>query len=255
MAYIITIAQHKGGAGKTSLAAHLAATWSVDKGRRVALFDLDPQKSLTQWFQVRRDKMGEENTMSLCPSQGWRVQAELTKAKRDADVIVIDSPGRDDLGTRTAVRLADIVVMPVQPSPMDVWASKPTLEMIAKEGTSALIVLNRLPSRAKLTDHLKSADFFDVTRFSTARFVSTSVTVDGTSAKIAGTMTLKGITKPITLDAKFTGAGTNPFSKRETIGFSATTAIKRSDWGMGTGIPLVGDDVALKISVAFEKAG
>jgi len=154
MAYIITIAQHKGGAGKTSLAAHLATTWSVDKGRRVALFDLDPQKSLTQWFQMRREKLADENTMTLCPSQGWRVQAELTKAKRDADVIVIDSPGRDDLGTRTAVRLADIVVMPVQPSPMDVWASKPTLEMIAKEGTSALIVLNRLPSRAKLTDHL-----------------------------------------------------------------------------------------------------
>jgi len=154
VAYIITIAQHKGGAGKTSLAAHLAATWSVDKGRRVVLFDLDPQKSLTHWFQMRSEKLGDENTMTLCPSQGWRVQAELTRAKRDSDVIVIDSPGRDDLGTRTAVRLADIVVMPVQPSPIDVWASKPTLEMIAKEGTSALIVLNRLPSRAKLTDHL-----------------------------------------------------------------------------------------------------
>jgi chromosome partitioning protein len=154
MAYIITIAQHKGGAGKTSLAAHLAATWSVDKGRRVALLDLDPQKSLTHWFQMRCEKMGDDNTMSLCASQGWRVQAELTRAKRDTDVIVIDSPGRDDLGTRTAVRAADIVVMPVQPSPIDVWASKPTLEMIAKEGTPALIVLNRLPSRAKLTDHL-----------------------------------------------------------------------------------------------------
>ena len=154
MAYIITIAQHKGGAGKTSLAAHLAATWSVDKGRRVALLDLDPQKSLTHWFQMRSEKMGDDNTMTLCASQGWRVQAELTRAKRDADVIVIDSPGRDDLGTRTAVRAADIVIMPVQPSPIDVWASKPTLDMIAKEGTAALIVLNRLPSRSKLTDNL-----------------------------------------------------------------------------------------------------
>jgi len=110
-------------------------------------------------------------------------------------------------------------------------------------------------ANAKLTEHLKSADFFDVTRFATAKFVSSGVTVDGTTAKIAGTLTLKGISKPVTLDAKFTGAGTNPFSKRETIGFSATTAIKRSDWSMGTGIPLVGDDVELKISVAFEKAG
>jgi chromosome partitioning protein len=154
MAYIVTIAQQKGGAGKTSLAAHLAATWSVDKGRRVALFDLDPQKSLTRWFQVRGENLGDANTMIMCASQGWRVSAELTRAKREADVIVIDSPGRDDLGTRTAVRAADIVVMPVQPSPMDVWASKPTLDLIAKEGALALIVLNRLPSRAKLTDHL-----------------------------------------------------------------------------------------------------
>ena len=154
MAYIVTIAQQKGGAGKTSLAAHLAATWSADKGRRVALFDLDPQKSLTRWFQVRSENMGDANTLTLWPSQGWRISAELTRAKREADVILIDSPGKDDLGTRTAVRAADIVVMPVQPSPMDVWASKPTLDLIAKEGSLALIVLNRLPSRAKLTDHL-----------------------------------------------------------------------------------------------------
>ena len=154
MTYIITIAQQKGGAGKTSLAAHLAATWATDKGRRVALFDLDPQKSLSHWFDVRSEKMAEANTMTLWPSQGWRLAAELTRASRDADVIVIDSPGKDDLGTRIAVRQADIVVMPVQPSPIDVWASKPTLDLIAKEGTPALIVLNRLPSRAKLTDHL-----------------------------------------------------------------------------------------------------
>jgi chromosome partitioning protein len=154
MTYIITIAQQKGGAGKTSLAAHLAATWSIDKGRRVALFDLDPQKSLTHWFHVRGEKLAEANTMSLWPSQGWRLANELSRASREADVILIDCPGKDDLGTRVAVRAADIVVMPVQPSPIDVWASKPTLELIAKEGTPALIVLNRLPSRAKLTDHL-----------------------------------------------------------------------------------------------------
>ena len=147
MAYIITIAQQKGGAGKTSLAAHLAATWSSDKDRRVALFDLDPQKSLTHWFHVRSEKLAEGNTMTLWPSQGWRLAAELTRAKREADVIVIDCPGKDDLGTRVAVRAADIVVMPVQPSPIDVWASKPTLELIAKEGTPALIVLNRLPGK------------------------------------------------------------------------------------------------------------
>lgn len=110
-------------------------------------------------------------------------------------------------------------------------------------------------ANAKLTEHLKSADFFDVNRFATAKFVSTGVTVDGSTAKIAGTLTIKGISKPVTLDAKFTGAGINPFSKKETIGFSATTAIKRSDWAIIYLIPILGDDVKLNISAAFEKAG
>lgn len=154
MAHIVTIAQQKGGAGKTSLAAHIAATWSSEKGRKVALFDLDPQQSLTQWFAVRQKQMGDENTMKMWPVMGWRLASEIAKAARISDVIVIDSPGKDDLGTRSAVRAADLVVMPVQPSPMDVWASKPTLDLIAKEGTAAMIVLNRIPSRTKLTEEL-----------------------------------------------------------------------------------------------------
>lgn len=108
-------------------------------------------------------------------------------------------------------------------------------------------------ANAKLNDNLKSANFLDTIRFATAKFVSTSVVVDGANAKIVGTLTMKGITKPVTLDAKFTGAGTNPFSKKETVGFSAKTAIKRSDWGIVYLIPLVSDEVELNISVAFEK--
>lgn len=127
----------------------------------------------------------------------------------------------------------------------------------AKPDTSSVsidIPVNELfTANAKQLEHLKSAAFFDVGRFATAKFVSTSVTVDGSTAKIVGTLTLKGITKPVTLDAKFTGAGTNPFSKKETIGFSATAAIKRSDWAITYLLPIVGDDVKLNISVAFEK--
>lgn len=106
----------------------------------------------------------------------------------------------------------------------------------------------------RLTENLKSANFFDTNRFATAKFVSTGVTVDGTTAKIAGTLTIKGITKPVTLDAKFTGAGVNPFSKKETIGFSATATVKRSDWAITYLLPIVGDEVKLNIQAAFEKA-
>jgi polyisoprenoid-binding protein YceI len=106
---------------------------------------------------------------------------------------------------------------------------------------------------AKLSEHLKDASFFDAEKFPTVRFVSTKVTVDGTSAMIEGDLTLRGVTKPVTLEADFTGAGINPFVKKETIGFEATTLIKRSDFGMNQAVPLVSDEVRLGITAAFEK--
>lgn len=116
-------------------------------------------------------------------------------------------------------------------------------------------------SSTGLTEHLqrpgkdgKKPDFFDVAAHPSAKFESTSVVASGTSAKITGNLTLNGVTKPVTLDASFVGAGANPFNKKDTVGFHARTTIKRSDWGMSYGIPLVTDEVRLDISVAFEKA-
>lgn len=88
-----------------------------------------------------------------------------------------------------------------------------------------------------------------------ARFVSTQVDVaeNGTDATIMGNLTMNGVTKPVTIAASFTGAGANPMSKVETVGFSGTTTIKRSDFGIAYALPVVSDEVELKISAAFEK--
>lgn len=110
-----------------------------------------------------------------------------------------------------------------------------------------------------LTDHLLRAgkdgakpDFFGPAP-APARFVSTSVKADGMKATITGNLTMNGVTKPVTFDAEFTGAGNNPMNKKATIGFEAETSIKRSDFGVNYGIPMVSDEVELDISVAFEK--
>jgi polyisoprenoid-binding protein YceI len=88
-----------------------------------------------------------------------------------------------------------------------------------------------------------------------ARFVSTSVVATGQRAKIIGNLSLNGVTRPVTLDARFYGAGKAPaqMGGKENVGFSATGTIKRSQFGLGLAVPMVGDDVKLEISAAFQK--
>jgi len=107
---------------------------------------------------------------------------------------------------------------------------------------------------AAFAKHLQSAEFFDAAKSPTATFVSTAIQASGTKARITGDLTIKGITKPVVLDAELFGAGTNPMSKKLDVGFTATAKIKRSDFGLGYGVPLVADDVDLKIVGAFTKA-
>ncbi|GAB4180468.1 MAG: ParA family partition ATPase [Thalassobaculales bacterium] len=153
VAKIITIAQQKGGAGKTTLAAHLAVAWS-GLGHRVAVVDIDPQGSLTAWDRLRAE-VGPATTLDVRGVSGWRVATEVDRLKRDHAIVLVDSPPHAETEARAAVRAADLVVVPVQPSPMDLWASRATLDMARKEGTPALVVLNRVPPRAKLTQTMQ----------------------------------------------------------------------------------------------------
>lgn len=114
---------------------------------------------------------------------------------------------------------------------------------------------------AGLTAHLLKAagadgkaDFFGASP-APARFTSTSVVLnkEGDEAKITGNLTLNGVTRPVTLEAEFQGAGNNPMNKKLTIGFQGETKIRRSEFGINYGLPFVSDEVELKIHAAFEK--
>ena len=112
---------------------------------------------------------------------------------------------------------------------------------------------------AGLTGHLLragkdggKADFFGPAP-ADAKFVSTSVVAKGTTDKITGNLTLNGVTKPVVLDTTFSGAGNNPFNKKPTVGFHATSVIKRSEFGISYAVPMISDEVELDISIAFEK--
>ncbi len=101
----------------------------------------------------------------------------------------------------------------------------------------------------KLDEHLKGADFFDAGKFPTATFKSTAVAAAGTNKlTVTGDLTVKGITKPVTLDVTLNGAGEHPMAKKQAIGFSATGTIKRTDFGVGAYAPNVSDEVQLRIT-------
>lgn len=107
---------------------------------------------------------------------------------------------------------------------------------------------------AKFDDHLKGADFFNVGKFPDATFKSTKVEKTGDkTAKVTGDLTILGVTKPAVLDVTFNDKGPNPMNNKETVGFSATTTIKRSEWGINYALPHVSDDIPLTIEAEATK--
>lgn len=105
---------------------------------------------------------------------------------------------------------------------------------------------------SKLDGELRDAKWLGTNTYPEIHFVSERISLRGPdTAKIYGALTFHGVTKPIVLDASFHGAGVNPLDKSYTVGFNAAGHLKRSDFGVGAFVPLIGDDVALRISAAF----
>ncbi|GJE49363.1 Protein YceI [Methylobacterium tardum] len=134
-----------------------------------------------------------------------------------------------------------------------------TLELQPKNPAAAKLsvkipVASVTTTSAKLTDELKGDQWLDAAKFPDMTFVSTKVAPAGKDhAKVTGDLTLHGVTKPVTLDVTLVGAGVNPLSKKYTVGFEATGTLKRSEFGVKTYVPLIGDELHLTIAGAFEK--
>ena len=128
-------------------------------------------------------------------------------------------------------------------------------EDVTKSSVSVTIDANSVDTGVdKFDEHMKSGDIFDIAQFPTASFVSTAIERTGANTgKITGDLTIKGVTKPVVLDAKINRAAFNERAKAHKIGFSATTSILRSDFGVDYAVPFVGDEVDIIIEVEYDE--
>jgi len=139
--HVLALLARKGGAGKTTLAVHLGVQAQAS-GRRVLFCDLDPQRSLGGWWRLR-----QAASPALVETDAARLQGVIEAARADGvDLVVIDSPPSVTFDTLRVAGLADLVVIPLRPSILDIQAVGGTVEAVRGTGTLARMVLNACPA-------------------------------------------------------------------------------------------------------------
>ena len=156
---VIAVCNQKGGSGKTTVAINLAGAFAAD-GMAVLLLDMDPQGSALDWGSIQPAPPPPFEVTEMDRSQLLR-QARLLR--REYDIIVIDCPAKFTDSTSAAIRVADFVLIPVQPSPFDVWASDAVTELVKTRqeatggGPLAACIISRAISNTSLQRSIATA--------------------------------------------------------------------------------------------------
>lgn len=150
--HTLGIVKRKGGVGATTLAVHLAVE-SERRGASACIVDLDPQRSATVWADAR-----QQLTPPVAGVDVGQLGAVLDAAREDGVALaILDSPPALDRVSASIARSADLLVIPVQPSALDIAATTPAVELARAVGVPAVLVLSRCPSRSRDVEEARTA--------------------------------------------------------------------------------------------------
>jgi chromosome partitioning protein len=157
--YVIVVASQKGGVGKTTIAAHLAVRAGLERNGPVALVDTDPQGSLSEWWDARKDEhvpdddsAPNDGGLSLATVKLEDLGSKLAELRKSgAAVAIIDTPPALTTSIRQVIEIADLVLIPARPSPHDLRAIGATVNMTRKAGKPFLFIINGAAPRANIT--------------------------------------------------------------------------------------------------------
>ncbi len=148
----IAIISQKGGAGKTTVAIHLAVA-AEQRGMNTAIFDLDPQASAASWSDKR-----EKPSPAVVSAHAARLPSLLKQAAaQSADLVIIDSAPNADAASLAAARAADIIIIPCRPAAFDLNAIGTTLSLALVAGKPAYVLLNAVPPQGKVGEEARNA--------------------------------------------------------------------------------------------------
>lgn len=146
----VAIISQKGGAGKTTLAVHLAVA-AERRDMNTAIFDLDPQASAASWSDKRQD-----SNPSVIAAQAPRLSSLLEQARmQSADLVIIDSAPNADAASLAAARAADLILIPCRPAAFDLGAIGTTLNLATVAGKPAFVVLNAVPPQGRIGEEAR----------------------------------------------------------------------------------------------------
>ena len=166
---VITIAQQKGGTGKTTLAVHLALAFIKYHNLKLAIIDTDPQGSLGKWFMIRSEKKLSNGNLTFKTASLWGAQYESKTLKNDHDLVIIDTPPKIESDARPSIEAADLVLIPMSASHVDFWATGAIVDIAKKANKKILVQINRSNQRSRLIS--KTNDFIKSLNLSSTKTI------------------------------------------------------------------------------------